>query len=506
MSAFFSFHPFLILIFLILITHDGVLTSPLLKKRANFTCPQIVTPLSTDSKTIVGYFPGYLSQYTRYASSSSDSYYNYISPSKIPWNITHLNWIAFGPDDVSNKNIPPTSTHVFLSNTVAYRDTNHIPVKIFLAIVLTGNININSNPSFANGTSGDRTAFITNVINFVHNYNLDGVDLEYPNRFNCGKWLNDKNFVPLVDELSAALKVINRELSITVGPIPITGLNPDSVSFVNVMATQVNIVNSLTTPTNKTGPCVTLNQTSAIMSNWSIIVKPAKLNLGVDFSGVVELTAPVDLGSLDNSQTIPRNLTKAPFITSYNSDPSIYLFYDKCSFTLDHSIQLYPWYFMRQETGQLIDTCTTGNGWARKFDSETSTTYLYKVSSNSSVVGSPISVYEYDYVSYEDPQSIQYKLRLIADNSYGGIAISDLYADSSDKEMLNAIVSAFPISYNNVTDSSNNGLSRSLIITIIVVVLVCFCFCGICAKVVGEPDSSVPLVLIALIRAAVKRL
>ncbi|KAF0437507.1 hypothetical protein F8M41_004381 [Gigaspora margarita] len=83
---------------------------------------------------------------------------------------------------------------------------------------------------------------------------------KYPNRFNCGKWLNDQNFAPLVDELSTALKVINKELSITTGPIPITELNPDSVNFVNIMATQINIIQNLTTPTDKTGPSITLNQ------------------------------------------------------------------------------------------------------------------------------------------------------------------------------------------------------------------------------------------------------
>ncbi|CAG8645926.1 1398_t:CDS:2, partial [Gigaspora rosea] len=401
--------------------HNGVLMSPIHEKRTDSTCPQTLTPLSNDSKKIIGYFPGYLSDYT-----------------------------PFGPDDVSNKNIPPTSKHVFLNRTIAYRNTN--------PIVLSGNININSNPSFANGTSDDRAGFITNVINFVRNYNLDGVDIEYPNRFNCGTWSNDKNFVPLINELSAALKSINKDLSITVGPIPIAGLNPDSVNFVNVMTTQINIINNLTTPTNKTGPSITFDQTASIMNNWSKIINPAKLNLGVDFYGVIELTAPVDLGSLDNNQIIPRNLTTAPFATSYSSDPSVYLFYDKCTFTLDKSIQLYPWYFMRQQTGPLINTCTAGNGWTRKFDSEKSTTYLYKVSSNSQVINSTTPVYEYDYISYEDPQSIQYKLKLITNNSYGGIAISDLYADSSDAEMLNFITSVFPVSYRNTSDIHNGIL------------------------------------------------
>ncbi|CAG8734781.1 15695_t:CDS:1, partial [Dentiscutata heterogama] len=176
------------------------------------------------------------------------------------------------------------------------------------------------------------------------------------------------------------------------------------------------------------------------------------------------------------------------------SDPSIYLFYDKCSFTLDNSIQLYPWYFMRlqtdQQTGPLINTCTAGNGWARKFDSETNTTYLYKVNSNSLVVGSPTPVYVYDYVSYEDPQSIQYKLKLITSNSYGGIAISDLYADSSDKEMLNTITSVFPVSYRNVTSSNYSSSSGPSIITIIIVVLVIICCCGCCYGFFSGSSSS----------------
>ncbi|RIB27232.1 Glycoside Hydrolase Family 18 protein [Gigaspora rosea] len=489
MKTHFPSYTLLTLIFLTLTAHNGVLMSPIHEKRTDSTCPQTLTPLSNDSKKIIGYFPGYLSDYTRYGSSYYDNNYNYVSPSSIHWNITHLNWIAFGLDDVSNKNIPPTSKHVFLNRAIAYRNTNRIPVKIFLAIVLSGNININSNPSFANGTSDDRAGFITNVINFVRNYNLDGVDIEYPNRFNCGTWSNDKNFVPLINELSAALKSINKDLSITVGPIPIAGLNPDSVNFVNVMTTQINIINSLTTPTNKTGPSITLDQTAAIMNNWSKTINPAKLNLGVDFYGVIELTALVDLGSLDNNKIIPRNLTTAPFATSYSSDPSDYLFYDKCTFTLDKSIQLYPWYFMRQQTGPLINTCTAGNGWTRKFDSETSTTYLYKVSSDSQVINSTTPVYEYNYISYEDPQSIQYKLKLITNNSYGGIAISDLYDDSSDAEMLNVIMSVFPVSYRNTSNSSSLSGSSSItiitiitIIAIIVAVIVFLCCCCACYK------------------------
>ncbi|CAG8775698.1 14563_t:CDS:2 [Gigaspora margarita] len=53
-------------------------------------------------------------------------------------------------------------------------------------------------------------------------------------------------------------------------------LNPDSVSFVNIM----------------------------------------ELNLGVDLYGIIELTTPINMGSFDNSQIAPRNLVKAPFTTT----------------------------------------------------------------------------------------------------------------------------------------------------------------------------------------------
>ncbi|KAF0500271.1 hypothetical protein F8M41_020304 [Gigaspora margarita] len=162
-------YTFITLIFLTLTAHNGVLMSLMHEKRADSTCPQTLIALSRDS---------------------------YVSP-------------TIGQDDASNKNIPPTSTHDFLNKTVAYRNTNHIPVK---------------------------------------------VDLEYQ--------------IDLIAENGLMIRTL----------FPIN--------------------NNLTTPTNKTGPSITFNQTAVILSSWSKIINPAKFNLGVDFYGVIELTAPVDLGVL----------------------------------------------------------------------------------------------------------------------------------------------------------------------------------------------------------------
>jgi hypothetical protein len=56
-------------------------------------------------------------------------------------------------------------------------------LQIFLAITLTGNIDINNDnklkndSAFASGTTTDRASFVTNVINFVFKFGLDGVSV-----------------------------------------------------------------------------------------------------------------------------------------------------------------------------------------------------------------------------------------------------------------------------------------------------------------------------------------
>ncbi|CAG8536488.1 9152_t:CDS:2, partial [Racocetra persica] len=430
------------------------------------SCPNsVATQQEKNSKITVGYVNGYYYDYT-------------FDASKLPWNITHINWIAFKPDDQSNKDIPFSGANTAITNlnkTVKYRNDNKINTNIFLAIVLSGNLNINNDfknkqPFASNKT--ERASFVSNVINFVYKFGLDGVDLEYPDRYGCGKWNGSENFIPLVDELSSALKVIKKSLSITVGNNPIKGLNISSTDFINVMPFKQNEIS------NKTGPSITFDQISNIMDGWSKTVDPKKLILGVAAYGIVELTKAID-GSLDNNNTVPLDTTvdiKA-FVfdaTSSSDNSSTASYYDVCSFKEVYYLNVGSCLAIRSKTGPLSSSCTAQNGWTRVFDSNVKSTYIFKVYNTSVVVGSPNPLTTYYYVTYEDFQSIQYKLKLIIDKSYGGIALDGLGIGCDD--MIRAVESIFPVDgYNPPPGPSSNSNVDPL--SAILVALACLVFC-----------------------------
>ncbi|CAG8758956.1 11739_t:CDS:2, partial [Racocetra fulgida] len=298
------------------------------------------------------------------------------------------------------------------------------------------------------------------------------VDLEYPDRYGCGKWNGSENFVPLVYELSSALKIIKKSLSITVGNNPIKGLNISStefIEFINVMPFRQNEIS------NKTGPSITLDQISIIMDGWSKIMDPKKLILGVAVYGVVEFTRPIE-GSLENNNTVPLDTTvdikSSVFGAIFSSDESATVsYYDVCSFKEIYYLNVGSCQAIRSKTGPLSSSCTAQNGWTRVFDSNVKSTYLFKVYNTSVVVGSPNPLTTYYYVTYEDSQSIQHKLKLIIDKSYGGIALDGVGIGCED--MIRAVESIFPLNgYNPPSTSSEvNPLLAAL------VAIACLLFC-----------------------------
>ncbi|CAG8742889.1 6872_t:CDS:2, partial [Racocetra fulgida] len=85
------------------------------------SCPNsVATQQEKNSKITVGYVYGYNYDYT-------------LDVSKLPWNITHMNWIAmsvfltstvsyprmiaFKTDDTSNKEMPFSGYHTYLNKT-----------------------------------------------------------------------------------------------------------------------------------------------------------------------------------------------------------------------------------------------------------------------------------------------------------------------------------------------------------------------------------------------------
>ncbi|RHZ81506.1 hypothetical protein Glove_120g80 [Diversispora epigaea] len=428
-------------------------------------CPSsVATRQEKNSKITVGYIYGYNYDYKFEASA-------------LPWNVTHLNWIAFESDDTSNKEIPLSGSHTYLNTTVQYRNVNKINTKIFLAIVLSGDININNKfkdkDPFASNTT-ERASFVNNVINFVHKFELDGVDLEYPDRYGCGKWNGSENFIPLVDELSSALKVISKTLSITVGNNPIQGLNIGSTEFINVMPYRQNEIS------NTTGPSITLDQISNIMDDWSKTVEPKKLILGVVLYGVIELTMPIE-GNLESNSTAPLDITAdikySVFGGSFSSDyDATSSYYDVCSFKEVYYLNVGSCQAIRSKSGPLLSSCTAQNGWTRVFDDNVKSTYLYKVYNTSLVVGSPNPLTTYYYVTYEDSQSIQHKLKLITDKSYGGIALDGM--EDGCEDMISAVESIFPLDGFNPPNTSTGSGTNAL--SVIIIIIVCLVFCGCC--------------------------
>ena len=198
-----------------------------------------------------------------------------------------------------------------------------------------------------------------------------------------------------------------------------------------------------------TGPSTTLDQMSSAMSDWSKILNPKKLNLGISSDIIVELTVPVK-DSLSINGTVPRDVNATipsnVFVPYNDSARDSYLkpYTDRCTFKENDSLGVGSCFTIRSANGPLYDSCTSSNSnWTRVFDVSYNATFLYSLYNTSLVIGSPTPLSRYYYVTYEDYQSIQYKLKLIIDNKYGGISFSSL-TDGCD-DLMNVVMSIFPI-------------------------------------------------------------
>src|SRR2546421_4145078 len=204
-----------------------------------------------------------------------------------------------------------------------------------------------------------------------------------------------------------------------------------------------------------TGPSTTLNQMSSVMNDWSKIVDPKKLVLGISSDSIIELTAPIKEDLAING-TVPRDINVTipstifdPYTNSSNDNyPRPYM--EQCTFKEDHSLRVGSCFAMRLVGNSLNNNSsyTKKSNWTRKFDTSYNATYLYSLYNTTLATSSSTPLSRYYYVSYEDYQSIQYKLKLIIDNTYGGIAFSSITYDCND--LINAVTS--PTSIFSVTE------------------------------------------------------
>ena len=218
-----------------------------------------------------------------------------------------------------------------------------------------------------------------------------------------------------------------------------------------------------------TGPSITTNQISNAMANWTTLVNSNKLVLGVRLQGIIELTRPTEV-NLESNSAVPRD-SSATILTSVIGDASPYI--DACTFQEDPSLKVGSCSALRSaEEGPLVNSCTAGNGWTRKFDPKFNSTFLYKVSNTSLEVGSSKPLSRYFYITYEDSQTIQYKTQIIMDNSYGGIAMLGLTEGCDDViSSINAIV---PVAGFSPPPEKSSGTDAGSVALVILGVLILF--------------------------------
>src|SRR6266511_3886694 len=218
---------------------------------------------------------------------------------------------------------------------------------------------------------------------------------------------------------------------------------------------------------------------SSAMNDWSKIVDPKKLVLGISSNSIIELTVPIKEIDLSFNSTVPRDINSTIPSTNFMKDNNLNTYTDRCTFKEDYSLRVSSCLEMRSvDDGPLSGSCTanSSSNWTRKFDIGSNVTYLY------SVVDSSEPLSRYYYVTYEDYQSIQYKFKLIIDNSYGGISLSPL-TDGCD-DLVNAVTSIFPITryspplYDSTGFPSNSNSDTITVIGIVIpIVVVVFIFC-----------------------------
>jgi chitodextrinase len=184
--------------------------------------------------------------------------------------LTHINYAFLLP--TGSGGLQPIENASKLQNLVSLGHANG--VKVLIAVGGWNNGDDSGFESLA-ANSGSRNAFVTNILQFVNQYGLDGVDIdwEYPDQ---GASAN--NFVALMTQLSSALHAQGKLLTAAVVGTGGESILPSvfsQVDFLNLMAYDFNNFDHST-----------YNYASQSLSYWKGKGLPAaKAVLGVPFYG-----------------------------------------------------------------------------------------------------------------------------------------------------------------------------------------------------------------------------
>jgi len=283
-----------------------------------------------------------------------------------------------------------------------------------------------------------RSGFVSQAIQLVNQYNLDGIDIdwEFPGRLGleCNVFdpsVDVGNFLLLLTELRQAFTkqygLSKKEISLAVRIAPFDGPNGplDNVSKfaplvnrVNLMAYDINGGWSKTAGPNAPfhgGPETLVGAGQA----WVKAGMPAnKIAAGLAFYGrAVTTTQALSAGSspigLPITSTVPQG------------DQEDAAWADPCPGSAAVMSGVWQWRNLRSQ-GALTSFTEAGQGWTNGWDTASMTPWLYRSSDST-------------FISYDDPKSLQMKVNWAKCQGLNGVMIWDLHNDNG--ELLNAVTS-----------------------------------------------------------------
>ncbi|KAJ2364692.1 hypothetical protein IW150_006412, partial [Coemansia sp. RSA 2607] len=283
-----------------------------------------------------------------------------------------------------------------------------------------------------------RTAFLTNMVNFVKTYNLDGLDIdwEYPGRAGaaCNKFdaANDTpNYLAflqdlrkqLTTEFSSATKLIT--MAVRVDTFEINGVPSDVsefakvVDYVHLMQYDINGAWMDTTGPNaplnfETGKGYQVSFASAIDA-WTSKGWPAsQMTAGMPFYGRA-VTSAVDM-TLD-----PTNQYQTLVKTIPQGDSEDLTWSDTCDGTNGFAGN-WQWKHLLDQ-GVLSDPLTAASPWVRQWDDVSQTPWLFNPKTKI-------------FISYDDPKSIQAKVDYAASKGLAGTMVWSMNMENSNNHLL----------------------------------------------------------------------
>ncbi|CAI2189611.1 7214_t:CDS:2, partial [Funneliformis geosporum] len=296
----------------------------------------------------------------------------------------------------------------------------------------------------------DYQRIIDESITTIKEYNLDGIDIEYPgmrgslckvpnpgpnpNGFIWDK-SNDDKFINFLITLREALN--GKTLMLTVGRDVIGNLN-DVIDYLNIETYHNSLYQNLKKSNNgnyKSHPNSPLDVYIKAYEDWNYYgrIDSKKIIMGVDFGNTIQMIPNENIRQV---QTV--EFPKSAVLFDFNKLKLIDQFQpirDFCS-GADSNLYSWPWrelsYTALNKSERFCSINTNFLNWTRKFEEKdnSGTPWLYSVPD--------LSVpFNHLYVSYEDISSLRSKLEFAVTNSIGGMSISDVSYDDINNNLLN---------------------------------------------------------------------